>query len=258
MKANTPELMKFKRLQRKLNESKRGIVGLLESMWIETAKNCPQGDIGRFTNEEIAIMVDWDGDPDLLVATLVECRWLDACSLCRLVVHDWDDHCPTYVKGGLAKQGKDIAIAVTPEVVPIACTSSESACTSELDPQRYPLPSQAYSNQANSSQAKPDTSGLKTGHNGKDEDFELFWKTFPSRRRTKKQEALRRWKAAIANVDPKFLISRATEYAASDKGRSEFAVMPSVWLNTGMWEDEPEAWSDKTPRKNSILDMIPK
>ena len=89
MKANTPELMKFKKLQRKLGESRRGTIGLLEGLWIETARNSPAGDVGRFTNEEIAIMVDWDGDPDLLVDALVECRWLDRCSEHRLVVHDW-------------------------------------------------------------------------------------------------------------------------------------------------------------------------
>lgn len=103
---------------RRLKESRRGTIGLLEGMWLSAAKNCPRGDIGRFSNEEIAIMVDWDGDPDELVDALVECRWLDVCSDHRLVIHDWADHCPTYVKGGLAKKHQDIAIACTSEVEP--------------------------------------------------------------------------------------------------------------------------------------------
>lgn len=107
MKANTPELMKFKRLQRRLNDTRRGIVGLLESLWIGVAKNCPEGDVGRFTDEEIAIMVDWEGDPETLIEALVECRWLDRCDTHRLVIHDWAEHCPTYVRGGLAKQKKE-------------------------------------------------------------------------------------------------------------------------------------------------------
>jgi len=144
MKANTPELMKFKRLQRRLGESRRGTIGLLESLWIEVSRNCPEGNVGRFSDEEIAIMVDWDGEPSVLVEALVECGWLDECATNRLVVHDWSDHCPTYVRGGLAKKGKVIAKAVQVqaeasqlqaiatssevqaecvELVPIACTS---------------------------------------------------------------------------------------------------------------------------------------
>lgn len=111
MKASTPELMKFQRLMRRLKESKRGTIGLLEGMWLAVGKNCPRGDIGKFTNEEIAIMVDWEGDPDELIDALVECGWLDVCKVERLVVHDWNDHCPTYIKGGLTTKGQQIAIA---------------------------------------------------------------------------------------------------------------------------------------------------
>lgn len=151
MKANTPELMKFKKLQRKLGESRRGTIGLLEGLWIEVARNSPAGDIGKFTNEEIAIMVDWDGDPDLLVDSLVECKWLDRCSENRLVVHDWKDHCPTYVKGGLAKQRRDIAIASTSEVQAIASPAEDPASTFEVVSTKpsQAKPSQAKPNQVN-------------------------------------------------------------------------------------------------------------
>src|SRR5688572_15869320 len=80
MKPKTSELMKFKQLCRRLGESKRGVVGLLELLWNETAKNCPEGDVGRYTDEEIAIMCDWDADPEKLIDALVETKWLDRCS----------------------------------------------------------------------------------------------------------------------------------------------------------------------------------
>lgn len=73
--------------------------------------------------------------------------------------------------------------------------------------------------------------------------FDQFWEVYPRQRRSKKQEAFRRWKQALQRVDAQTLIDRAADYAASELGRSEFAVMPSVWLNSGMWEDEPEAWN---------------
>lgn len=109
MKPNTTDLLKFKGLMRRLGESQRGCVGLLELLWIGTAKNAPRGDIGRFSNEEIAIMCDWEGDPDSLVKALVDSRWIDADPVHRLLVHDWEDHCPDYIKGNLKRWNKDFA-----------------------------------------------------------------------------------------------------------------------------------------------------
>lgn len=109
MKSGTIELMKFKRLERVLGESRRGIVGLLELLWQGTAKNCPTGNIGKFDNEEIAIICDWENDPDILVAALVKCGWLDECETNRLLVHDWEEHCPKYVKGNVIRHGKSFA-----------------------------------------------------------------------------------------------------------------------------------------------------
>jgi hypothetical protein len=98
MKHSTPQLLKFQRLQRRLGETKRGLVGLLELLWHGTATQAPQGDIGKFSNEEIAILVDWEGDYDQLVDALVETGWLDRCSKHRLVVHDWGQHAPNWVR----------------------------------------------------------------------------------------------------------------------------------------------------------------
>lgn len=98
MKHSTPQLLKFQRLQRRLGETKRGLVGLLELLWHGTATQAPQGDIGKFSNEEIAILVDWEGDYDQLVDALVDTGWLDRCSKHRLVVHDWGQHAPNWVR----------------------------------------------------------------------------------------------------------------------------------------------------------------
>lgn len=114
MKPKTPELLKFKRLSRRLNEGVRGTVGLLEMLWVGTAKNAPEGNVGRFSNEEIAVMCDWEGDADALVDALVETRWLDRCETHRLLVHDWSEHAPDYIRGNLKRWGRDFAIASRP------------------------------------------------------------------------------------------------------------------------------------------------
>lgn len=106
MKKGTTELIKFKRLMRKLGEGPRGTVGLLELLWQITARDARDGGIGRYTNEEIAVGCDWHGDPDDLVAALVECRWLDEHPGVRLVIHDWADHLPNYVKAYFVRTGR--------------------------------------------------------------------------------------------------------------------------------------------------------
>jgi|688.fasta_scaffold63434_8 hypothetical protein len=86
-------------------------------------------------------------------------------------------------------------------------------------------------------------SEAESGRHAYSKEFESFWEVYPRQRRTKKQEAYRKWKQALKRADAGLLIRRATDYADSEQGRSEYAVMPSVWLNGAMWEDEPEAWA---------------
>lgn len=105
MKHSTPDGIKFKKLQRRLKLPRYATVGILESLWIATIKNAPAGDIGRFDNETIAIECDWDRDADELVDALTDCGWLDKCDKNRLVVHDWHDHAPYFVRGVVSKKG---------------------------------------------------------------------------------------------------------------------------------------------------------
>ena len=105
MKHSVPESMKFKKLQRRLGVTRVVTAGTLELLWITTQKNAKRGDIGRFTNEEIAIECDWEGDPDDLISAMVETGWLDTSTEHRLVVHDWKDHCPAYLKSAVNQTG---------------------------------------------------------------------------------------------------------------------------------------------------------
>lgn len=105
MKSGTLDLMKFKLLMRDLGESIRGAAGILEVLWQRACKDCPRGDIGRFSNDEIAVMADYQGDADALVAALVRRGWIDENETHRLVIHDWHEHAPNYVKGVVARKG---------------------------------------------------------------------------------------------------------------------------------------------------------
>lgn len=97
MKDDTVDLVKFRRLMRRLDLREWQAVGVLESLWRFTRKNAPMGDVGRFTNVDIAAAIDWRGDADDLIDALRD-GWLDDVGgLQRLVCHDWYDHAPSFV-----------------------------------------------------------------------------------------------------------------------------------------------------------------
>lgn len=106
MKMVAVQCIKFLRLKRRLRLPSWQVVGLLESVWLFTQSNAPAGDIGKHSDEDIAAHIEWDGDAEQLVKDLVECGWLDRHETHRLVVHDWHEHAPNYVKGNMAKHGK--------------------------------------------------------------------------------------------------------------------------------------------------------
>ena len=106
MKLTAQHSVKFSKLKRRLALPHWQTVGLLETLWLITQGNAPRGDIGRLSNEDIAGAMEWAGDANELIENLVGCGWLDESEEYRLVVHDWEDHLPTYLKGALAKHGK--------------------------------------------------------------------------------------------------------------------------------------------------------
>lgn len=83
---------KLKKLARRLGVASWGAVGILECLWHLTARETPRGDIGRLSDEDIALALDWDEDPGRLVCALTESGWLDPDPDCRLIVHDWHEH----------------------------------------------------------------------------------------------------------------------------------------------------------------------
>ena len=67
-----------------------GAVGLLHCLWWWCLDYAQDGDLSRFGAEDIAIACEWDGEPEALVAMLIECGFLDNGQ--GLTVHDWQEY----------------------------------------------------------------------------------------------------------------------------------------------------------------------
>lgn len=103
MKREAVNHSKMKRLCRRMNIPLWQAIGLLESIWHLTAKEKPRGDLGRLSDEDIALAIDYRGEEAVVIEALVYAGWLDRDPIHRLVVHDWFDHADDAVHLKLAR-----------------------------------------------------------------------------------------------------------------------------------------------------------
>lgn len=92
-------------------------VGIVESILQVTARHAQRGDIGKWSNEEIAAAIGVSETPaDELITALVEAKWLDRHDECRLIVHDWDEHCEDSIHLALARKIEHFANGNRPKL----------------------------------------------------------------------------------------------------------------------------------------------
>jgi hypothetical protein len=179
--------LKFKKFQRRLKLPFWQAIGLLEAVWKVTESNAPAGDIGKLSNGDIAFAIEWEGDADGLISALLECGWLDASDKYRLVVHDWPEHAPSYLKGGFAKNGKSFVRASEPKV---AATSNNSV-DNFLAPAEHLL-STCHAD-AKITPASPNLSSPSYKNGRQADRFNDFWRIYP--KKVKKRPACEKWKS---------------------------------------------------------------
>lgn len=104
MKRNTDALTKFNNLKVRLGIKRYEAAGVLELMWHLTARETPQGDIGKRSDQDIATYLEWSGNPSVLIQGLVETHWIDHHPVHRLIVHAWPEHCEDSIHMALARK----------------------------------------------------------------------------------------------------------------------------------------------------------
>lgn len=131
-------------------------VGLLERLWHTAATSAPRGDIGRFSDDLICEMVGWHGESTTLIGLLLECGWLDPSDEHRLIVHDWAQHCPTYVKGNVAQLGGFASVG--------AASGGAPQGAPPKGPPSKPPPSRACGHQTRPDQTRPNHTTTTTDY----------------------------------------------------------------------------------------------
>jgi len=141
---------KLPHLARLLQRPMYAAKGVLTSIWHFAATQAPRGDIGKWSDEEIAAAIGWDGEAEDLVEALVTARWVDRSQRHRLLVHDWPVHCeqivkrtPIVKKFGFASDDDSYSLEPdTTEVRQRLCNSQSDASDSHdsLTPEPEPEP----------------------------------------------------------------------------------------------------------------------
>ena len=121
---------KFARLKVKLKLSKYEALGILETLWQMVGRYTPQGDIGKYSNEEIEAWVEWDGEDGVLIAQLIACGWIDEHPDFRLIIHDWEEHVDHTTRTALKRAGLE----------PIRSSSSVRTVFAPPEPEPVPEP----------------------------------------------------------------------------------------------------------------------
>lgn len=147
MKADGPDHPKTLQLVATLDRPLPFIVGTLDLLWIFTARYADDGVVGRFPDDLIERRCGWDGAEGALITALKAVGYLDRePETERLLVHDWHDHAPEYVKKRLRRRAVAAESRASWRVPPAAADVRPEGG------QRPALPRQGKANQGKANQ----------------------------------------------------------------------------------------------------------
>lgn len=98
---------KFKALTRDLRLRPAYTKGHLHCLWHAALEVAEDGDLSKWTNEDIAEASDYPGDAAELVRLLQEHRWLD-----DRLLHDWLEYAGAYLRGRYKTRHRERLVAI--------------------------------------------------------------------------------------------------------------------------------------------------
>lgn len=259
LKRGTPDHPKTHKLARLLNIPRCQAVGLLEMLWHWTARFAIQGDIGRWSDDEIAAGAGWEDFEKSreFVTALVEAEWLDVDPIHRLLIHDWSDHADESVRKTLKNRGLQFLPENSrkipeqsrkgrpkpepepvPEPVPLSnpVQSLPSVETSQTGVRERKTVQSSKTEQPGS--ARSPTKFLAADPNGgPDREFENFWALFCGAgvelNEHDRIRTYQRWLSIADSERPKILPWAIRMFKT--KWRTHFTPMPFAALESEGW-----------------------
>jgi hypothetical protein len=183
---------KTKKLARRLGVRLPEAIGILHCLWWWCLDYAQDGDLTQYEPDEIADGCEWGGDPDELLACLVDCHFVDNGS--GFIVHDWYE----YAGRLIARREQDRKRKSQSRKPDVQRTSGGS-------------PADGVRTQPTNTTNTTDSTNQELMATSVAE-FEDFWQYYP--RKLKKQTALRAWMARVKDKNlPAEMIAAARIYA---------------------------------------------
>jgi hypothetical protein len=135
----------------------------------------------------------------------------------------------------------------------------ESTFRESTRKEKAPAPKQDFTTDRDSRIGPPNASRQFENSFADPPTFARFWAAYPFR--SAKGTAQDAWAQAVTRVMSRaefgndaaraaeWIIGRATEYAASDKGKSAYAGKPATWLNGDCFDDDIRTWNAQREAK---------
>jgi hypothetical protein len=149
-------------------------IGHLELLWHWCASKTPRGNVGKWPDGVIAYACDWTGAPTDFIQALIDSRLLDRDSAHRLVVHDWQEHAPSWVRAALAKSRQEFVLGSVASSEPSSEATSEASSDATTEATSEPSTRARVSkpSQAKPSHTKPPKSEREFSDDDEDQGGE--------------------------------------------------------------------------------------
>lgn len=244
MKIGTTTHPKFRSLMRSLALPQYAVVGLLESVWTLAAQFADDGDLSRFSAQEIADYAGYDGNADDLLAAMISSRWLDG-EIGALCVHDWLDHCPHYVHDRRRKRRSSSDSTTSTDVPKVAVG------VPGISRNLQEIPIKSDPTQPNPTMSNPDIASHGIENNAKPKDkpigFDEWYKLYP--RKVAPKAASKEFEKAIRAIQTsekvesseaiRLLMLWTNERISQILSfEASFQPYPSKWLKDERYRDE--------------------
>jgi hypothetical protein len=240
MKRGTLDHPKAHDLAKRLAIPRFQVAGILECLWHFGSLYAWHGDVGRFTDAQIAAWMGWpEDDAGRLVQALADSHWLDPDPVCRYAIHDWRDHADDGVQKRLQRETNQAAKHVQPSQPKPVLVATCPDMSRHVTPALSLLPSAL----SLLPEPEPKTCSVRTER----ERVAIgIYDAYP--RKVGRKDALAAIVKALAGTDKPItaaeLLAHVKDYADSQAGRpdTEHIPYPATWFNARRWEDDHREW----------------
>lgn len=246
-------------LERQLQHPGAG--GFVVNLWCWAAIHRPGGALSNMTSRDLSTAVRWPGDPEKLVAALLECGGEGPGFLEEvdgvLILHDWREKQEYFAQAEERWRGREKKRRqrLSPKRPPgkgdkngtksHACPPTEGDMAGTMSPQSPPL------EKRREDQRREDQDTPPTPQRGMD-GFDAFWKLYP--KHAGKKAALKAWTHLnpSPNLQDRILAAIRVQltWPQWTKEGGQFIPHPTTWLNQARWDDE-----SPTPLKEHGADL---